>query len=55
MSYECMDGTGGDGMDRMDGDPTGSGTPVLKSDSIKAMVVLLGILVIFFLLMYFLG
>jgi hypothetical protein len=50
MGY--MDGDGGGGMNRKNGDSTGSRTQVLKSVIIKAMVILLGLLVVLFLLMF---
>ena len=40
-------------MERMGGDVTGSGTPSLVSGSTKAIIVLLGFLIVFFLLLVF--
>jgi len=50
-----MDGDGGGGFGGMDGDVTGENRSPLLTDGLKAILVLVGFLVVFFLLLVLLG
>ena len=50
-----MDGDGGGGFGGMDGDVTGANNSPLLTDGTKAILVLVGLLVAFFVLLVLLG
>jgi hypothetical protein len=55
VDWPNMDGDGGGGFGGMDGDITGENNSPLLTDGVKAIVVLLGFLAVFFLLLVLLG
>ncbi len=55
VDWSNMDGDGGGGFGGMDGDVTGENRSPLLTDGLKAILVLVGFLVVFFLLLVLLG